>query len=993
MKHTRIARLILVYTVAFGGVLSLLVAVVCSFWGYREDLLQMDLTLSSLGGLLSAELVDGLAQDSTRCEAAVQGMASLYPFLSVQVQGSNLQGRIAVRGGAPDKPGLIRKDFSITVNGIDSATVLTLSGDPEYLRVLAWKRGLQFFLGMMLFAAALSGGLFIRIRTSLIFPLAALTRSIEGLRLEGPDPPAPAVWPEKGAGFPELELLVSALGMLHQRLVRTLLQRKEAEALRIKERLLLTALINSIPDLIFYKDTEGVFLGCNTAFEEFSGWKMHELVGRTDFDLFSREEAEFFCDQDKKMFAMGGPRSNEEWVRYPDGRKVLLDTLKTVYRDENGEVLGLIGISRDITLRKAVENELVAAQHRFEEAFNASPMMIMILDGKASQLIDVNLPCLQQTGYRKQELLSRTLADLGFWGSDEDHSRIMAAVAREGRVEGFPVKIRIQSGQKVSCMLRGRKVLFSGVECLLFFLEDLSIREKTEQALQLSESRFRDFANSAADWFWEMDRGLHFTYLTGKVEEILGRKTDDLIGNTWQQVFFEGGRNETASWKANFSRIIRQEPFSGFEIDWLRSEGKPRRIVLDGRPIVDADGRFAGYRGAGRDITHRKEAEEALQRSLKMDAVGHVVGGIAHDFNNILGIIIGNLDFIQRFGSVDPMSLKRLEAVSKASERGSTLTRQLLDFSSHQARDCQPTNINTVLQGMDNLIARSVTPEVEVMTDLAADLWTTVIDSGDFEDVVLNLIINARDAMVQGGRLHISTSNAILDEYYTMMNPGMEPGGYVHLAVSDTGDGMPSEVLEHIFEPFYTTKPHGKGTGLGLSMVYAFAQRSKGGIQVYSEPGTGTSVHVYLPRSLEELPGRTGSPDAKPGLPGLPGGQETILIVDDEVDLLALAADMLKILGYTTLTAGNGKEAMALLLEKGAAIHLLFADVVMPGGMTGFALAEQALLLNPDLKVLFTSGYFERAIPRVGQFTFSPVLFKPYTELELAVRVHEVLHG
>ena len=510
-----------------------------------------------------------------------------------------------------------------------------------------------------------------------------------------------------------------------------------------------------------------------------------------------------------------------------------------------------------------------------------------------------------------------------------------------------------------------------------------------ERALQVSENRFRDFANTAADWFWEMDANLRVTYLTGKVEEVMGIEIENIIGKTHEEIYHN--RVEASEWRTNSVKLSRREPFWEFEVDWLRPDGKRRRIVLDGKPIFNQDGRYAGYRGAGRDITLKKQSEETMRRSMKMDAVGKVTGGIAHDFNNILSIIIGNLDFIKRFGSADDLILKRVDAAIKASERASKLTRQLLDFSRQQARNCQPTDINSVIQEMDSLIAKSVTPEVEVETNLYPGLWMTDIDRGDFEDVLLNLIINARDAMPQGGRLQITTSNIVLDEYYTVMNPGLEPGEYIQLAVSDAGVGIPPDVLERIFEPFYTTKAHGKGTGLGMSMVYAFTQRSKGNIRVYSEPGVGTIVHIYLPRTTKKIHESIGGSKI---MPGLPGGQGTILIVDDEVDLLALSADMLKILGYTTLTAKNGNEAIALLLEKGASVDLLFTDVVMPGGMNGFELAEQALLLEPNLKILFTSGYIEKAVPKIGQFPFSPqILFKPYNELDLAIRISEVLHA
>jgi PAS domain S-box-containing protein len=635
-----------------------------------------------------------------------------------------------------------------------------------------------------------------------------------------------------------------------------------------------------------------------------------------------------------------------------------------------------------------VENELKASQERFERVFNASPVMILLLERGFERCIDANPSFFKKTGYQKQNLLMRSVIDCGLWCDDEAYRRFLERVERDGRAEEVSIRVRSRSGQEISCLLTGQKANFSGSECLLIFLEDLSKQEIAEKSLRISENRLRDFAIAAADWFWEMDTDLHVTFLAGRFEEVMGNEIEAIIGKTHEEIF--SSRVEASNWQAHSVKLLRHEPFWEFEVDWLRPDGKRRRIVLDGQPMFDQDGRYGGYRGAGRDLTLKKLSEETMRRSLKMDAVGKVTGGIAHDFNNILSIIIGNLDFIKRFGSVDDLILKRVEAAIKASERASRLTRQLLDFSRQQARDCQPTDINNIIQEMDSLIAKSVTPEVEVETTLSPGLWMTDIDRGDFEDVLLNLLMNARDAMPQGGRLQITTSNIVLDEYYTIMNPGLEPGEYIQLAVSDAGIGIPPDVLERIFEPFYTTKAHGKGTGLGLSMVYAFTQRSKGNIRVYSEPGVGTIVHIYLPRTTKKT--HEGVAGSKV-MPGLPGGQGKILIVDDEVDLLALSADMLKILGYTTLTAKNGNEAIALLLEKGNSVDLLFTDVVMPGGMNGFELAEQALLLEPNLKILFTSGYIEKAVPKIGQFPFSPqILFKPYNELDLAIRISEVLH-
>jgi len=389
-----------------------------------------------------------------------------------------------------------------------------------------------------------------------------------------------------------------------------------------------------------------------------------------------------------------------------------------------------------------------------------------------------------------------------------------------------------------------------------------------------------------------------------------------------------------------------------------------------------------------KEIEDRKQMEDVLRRSQKMDAVGQMASGIAHDFNNFIGIIIGNLNFLKRELSGDEKALKRIKTANKAAQRATDLTRKLLSFSDKHAKAILPANINQVIQGMSNLISHSITPKVEVEHHLAGDLWLTEIDSGDFEDVLLNMILNARDAMPEGGRLTIETSNKVLDADYVVKNPTVVPGEYVELVVADTGNGIPKDDLEHVFEPFFTSKSPGKGTGLGLSIVFNFIQRSKGHIIINSEPGTGTKIQCYLPRSTNKTEGKNLSVAEKTMLSR---GTETILLVDDEEDLLEIAQLYLQEYGYTTVTATRGKKALDLLTER-TSIDLLFSDVVMPGGMNGYELAERATTLYPSLKVLLTSGYTSKTLFRNGQARFKEnLLNKPYNQYEFVKRVRLVL--
>jgi len=389
-----------------------------------------------------------------------------------------------------------------------------------------------------------------------------------------------------------------------------------------------------------------------------------------------------------------------------------------------------------------------------------------------------------------------------------------------------------------------------------------------------------------------------------------------------------------------------------------------------------------------RDVTQQYQTEEALRRSQKMEAIGQLSGGVAHDFNNQLGIIIGYLDFLKNYTADDKKAHQWVTTAIQATLRCMELTRQLLAFSRRQARGKTVVDLNRVFRELETMIARSVTPEVEVQYFPAADLWLTEINPGEFHDAVLNLILNARDAMPDGGKLLIETGNKTLDADYAAVNPGVEPGDYVELTLSDTGTGMDSETLERAFEPFFTTKPEGKGTGLGMAMVYGFVKRYGGYIKIYSELGTGTTMRLYLPRSSDS---ETTVPVDGLHETDLYTGSESILIVDDEADLLQLAGLYLRDLGYRTLLAENAAQALEILAGD-VTLDLLFSDVVMPGGMNGFELAQQAMELKPGLKVLLTSGFTSKTIAHNGLARFAiHLLSKPYRKDELAQRIRLVL--
>jgi len=420
---------------------------------------------------------------------------------------------------------------------------------------------------------------------------------------------------------------------------------------------------------------------------------------------------------------------------------------------------------------------------------------------------------------------------------------------------------------------------------------------------------------------------------------------------------------------------------------FVTADGTEHWLSKTKAPILNDRGEIVSFVGVARDITERKIAEQQLLRAQKMEAIGQLTGGIAHDFNNLLTVILGNLELLEEAVPRDGGLNEWVSLAMRAAARSADLTRRLLAFSRQQVLEPANVDLNATVKGLAGMIARTLGEPIEVRTALAQDLWLTRIDPAQLESALLNLCVNARDAMPSGGRLTIETANVTLDAHYAQRYPDAAPGDYALVAVSDTGTGMPPEVVERVFEPFFTTKEEGKGTGLGLSMVYGFVKQSGGHINIYSELGLGTSVKLHFPR----LQGEAASGQAAKAVATAPRGTETILVVEDERDVRETAVMMLESLGYKVLVAENGPAALKIL-EGPAAVELLFTDMVMPGGMTGLELAAKVRSLRPGLKVLYTSGYAESAVRDNEQaLRDAEWVAKPYVRQRLAERVRKVL--
>jgi PAS domain S-box-containing protein len=522
------------------------------------------------------------------------------------------------------------------------------------------------------------------------------------------------------------------------------------------------------------------------------------------------------------------------------------------------------------------------------------------------------------------------------------------------------------------------------------------VAERTAQ-LAASEARFRALIENLPDMIFlaRVDPGgeVVFELANPAVSGFLGRPLAELTGQNLSALV------NPAAWmslRERFAQCVASGQIVRFELD-MEIAGEPRMVDIILVPMP-APPEAGGAEDAGRlvlssarDITAQRNTEEALRQAQKMEAVGQLTGGLAHDFNNLLAGIVGSLDLMRRRIEQGRASEtgRYIDAALGSADRAAALTHRLLAFSRRQTLDPKPTDVAKLTRAMEELIGRSMGPSITVEGAMAEALWTTLCDPNQLESSLLNLAINARDAMPDGGTLSIQGVNLTLDARAAARAGGMAPGQYVAITVSDTGTGMSPDVLARVFEPFFTTKPLGQGTGLGLSMVYGFARQSGGHVRVESTLGAGTQVRLYLPRHEGGMATEAAQPGSAVAL--APPGATTVLVVDDEPVVRLLVVEVLEDLGYGAIQAEDGSEGLRIL-GTNAQIDLLVTDVGLPGGINGRQLADAARVLRPELKVLFITGYAETAA--LGNGPLGPglgVMTKPFALDSLATRIRAMI--
>jgi PAS domain S-box-containing protein len=699
----------------------------------------------------------------------------------------------------------------------------------------------------------------------------------------------------------------------------------------------------------------------------------------------------------------GGGEAWSEEYRFlrADGSYADVFDRGTVLRDEAGQPARMIGAMLDLSQRKATEARLRESEARYRTLFEAIEVGFCIVDLKfdaGGRAVDYRLTEMNPAFEKQTGLYGAA----GKWVSEaapglERHwFEVYGQVALTGqptRFENFAEPFgrwydvyAFPAGKREE---RRVGILFN----------DITERKAAEARLrELNESLERRVAEATAErdeiWRTSLDLMLVADFDTTiravnpAWTQVLGWSEDELIGRSFMDLIHP---EELAASRAEAAQLAdEKQATQQFLNRYQRKDGGWAWLSW---AVSSAGGRFYGV---ARDVTAEREqaealaqAEEALRQSQKMEAVGQLTGGIAHDFNNMLAVTIGSLDLLsRRITDSDPRVKRYIDAAGDGARRAAQLTQRLLAFSRQQPLRPEPVEVNKLVLNMSELLRHSLGGDIRLETVLAGGLWRTHADRNQLESAILNLAVNARDAMSEGGRLTVETANCHLDERYAAGHLGLPAGQYVMIAVSDTGSGMPPDVVAKAFDPFFTTKETGKGTGLGLSQVYGFVKQSGGHVKIYSEPGQGTTVKIYLPRLLGAV--RDPEEAEAPGLVPTGDSQELILVVEDEPAVRRFSVDALVELGYRVVEA-DGATAALRLLDAHPEIALLFTDVVMPD-VNGRKLAEEAQRRRLELKVLFTTGYTRNAVVHNGVLDAGVELIgKPFTVEELAAKMRAVL--
>ena len=664
----------------------------------------------------------------------------------------------------------------------------------------------------------------------------------------------------------------------------------------------------------------------------------------------------------------------------PDGAKVFVHSRGDVERDEAGRPVRLFGTVQDITRRRQAEERLRVIEARFRTVMEHSTDALFLIDGEGA-ILEVNTQACTSLGYGRDELVGQHPR---LFDADLDEGAMASLGARLDARElvTFDTRHRRKDGTLFPVELRVRPFEEDGRRYALALARDVTERKRAERARLEGHALLKAVVEGTSDAIFVKDRDGRYLMINSTGARHHGLAADAIVGKDDDALF----EREVAEATRAADRRVMASGAPEVVRELLVLQGGKRTFLTTRAPYRDAEGEVIGTIGIARDVTELERMEAQFRQAQKMEAVGQLAGGVAHDFNNLLTVICGSCDMT--LADLPPGDANRelIEDIAQAAGRAASLTRQLLAFSRKQLLESRPIDVNQRLSELHRMVQRLIGEDIEVRLELASDLAWAHLDPGHFEQAILNLAVNARDAMPTGGRLIIETRNDRLTDR-AELPPDVNHGPYVLVAVSDTGHGMDDATAGRIFEPFFTTKGPGHGTGLGLAMVYGFVKQSGGHVEVESQPGRGTTFRLYLPRSSSAPAEQPQRQAERPPV----AATETILVVEDEPSIRRLVCRALGAKGYSVLEASNGLEGLELANAHPGRIDLLLTDLVLPQ-MSGWELADRVSKSRPGTRALFISGYSAEVATRLGVAAEGTTLLpKPFTPGELVERVGEVL--
>jgi len=829
--------------------------------------------------------------------------------------------------------------------------------------------------------------------------------------------------------FEERELHISIEMAIHKHRMAKKLQEREQWLAKI---------LKTVNDAVIVVDGKGCVTFMNLVAETLTGWKQKEALGQPLAEIFKIVDAEANTPKDGSIKSVFQNGAVEKYSRLlaKDGREIPVDDNAVSLRDESGITTGAILVFRDISARRQTQAKLLERFDQlqalyqmteaisraanletiYEEALN-SLQRVVKADRASISLIDPDGIIRFKAWHGLSDEYRQAVEGKSPWSTDRKNpaSIFVADIEHYAALQSWRDNILREGMRALGFLpLIGQGLLLGKFAIYYdtphqFTEEETQVaqaiasnvafaieRTRATEAQRANEERFRQIAENIHEVFWISDpRQRTMLYVSPAYEEIWGRSRESLY--TQPNSFFDAvipedrERAKTALAKQLQGELTHEE----YRIN--RPQGDIRWIWERSFPIKDESGQFYRIAGISEDVTERKRTEEALHKSedqlrkvQRMEAVGRLAGGVAHDFNNMLTAIIGTAELGMLELHRDHPVRKDLKEIKQTADRAANLTRQLLAFARQQIIAPHILDLNDLILNLDKMLRRLIGEDIELVIVPASDIGWLKVDSGQIEQVIVNLAVNARDAMPEGGSLILQTANVTVDHDYVRQHPEVALGEYIMLKVQDTGSGMTEEVKAHLFEPFFTTKEIGRGTGLGLATCYGIIKQNGGHIEVESEPDNGTTFRIYLPRIEEAV----GPIPARDHAGVLPQGSETVLLVEDEPTVREVAGRMLREQGYHVLVAANGDEALQLARSRmQEPIHLLVTDVVMPR-LSGKAVAEQLKAARPEMKVLFISGYSDDTLIRHGAAeTGLNFLQKPFSPSLLAYKIRDLLDG